>query len=998
MQYPQQVTPWQYNRFKSSGRLPRADRFTLSHKTASSSFNFHLLAFAAPRFCNAHLLVGARSSSNNDAIQLSPCQAPAQKVHHGSGQIGLRHRVGFLCQHGRLEEAMEIVDSMERSGCKLEATAYISLVSCCIERRDLQNGDWLRKHMIRANLEPSGVFMDNQFINLYMKCGKPSSARQVFDEMPKRNLVSWNAMISGYCSNGCHSEALEFFRQMHVEANHPSQLTCISVIASCGGFRDSSYCYQIHGYVIKMGFVGCGPVGNALMTTYGKLGLLKEAESVFSNLLQRDEVSWNALISVNSWSKHSDRVVELFARMQQEGTRANEYTFGSILKSCADCGNRSMAEQIHSLAIKSGFAAHPIVGTALLDAYAKCMNFKDVKLVFDNMPQRNIVSWNTVIGRCMESTRINDGRHYFQKMCEMDVKPDDFTFTCVVKAVIEESNIEEGKQLHAKAIKGGFHSDTSVGNSLITMYSNCAQVQSSFLAFNDIFEPDLISWNSMIHSYVQNERHEEALSLFIDMKHLGIVPDEFTYVSCLAAAAATEWAEMGKQLHGYIVKEGIPLNAFVGSALIGMYGKHGATRKAELVFNKIDMKDLITWNTMIAAFTKNGQATKAVQLFCQMKEENIEVDNYTFASVLAACADVTAAAQGRQVHSLILKSKLVADTAVVNALITMYSRIGCIDEAEQLFAKLGDKNLLSLTAMISGYAQNGDAAEAIKLFNQMQSFNIQPTGVTFVAVLTACSHAGLTEEAEQYFDTMETAYRIAPGYEHYACMVDILARAGRLQDAENFILQMPYEPKALVWKMLLSACRTYGDLDRGRRSMEKIIALEPGDSAAYVLLSNIYADNGKWEDVARIRKLMKRNGVKKEPGKSWIEIQNKLHEFVADDRSHPQIHEIHAKLQELVEDIKKEGYQPQTNLILDDEKESRGRSIIYHSEKLAIALGIINLAPNATIKIFKNLRVCEDCHTAATLISKVVGRTIILRDTCRFHHFKDGICSCRNFW
>ncbi|KAF3775574.1 Pentatricopeptide repeat-containing protein [Nymphaea thermarum] len=999
MQYPQHVTSHQYNRFKNGGHLSRAALFTLSHKSVSSSSNFRFIAFGAPRFCNAHLVVEARLSRNTDATQPSPRQTPAQKVHHVSDQTGLHQRLDFLCQHGKLEEAMEVVDSMEKSGYELEATAYNSVVSCCIWRRDLEKGDWLRKHMIRAGFDPPGVFMDNQFINLYMKCGKPSSARQVFDEMPKHNLVSWNAMIAGYCYNGCYVEALKLFREMCVtEAEHPNQLTCISAITSCGGFGDSSYCYQVHGYVIKRGFVAYGPVGNALVTMYGKQGLLEEAEAVFSNLLQRDEVSWNALISVNSWSQHCDRAIELFARMQQEGIKANEYAFGSVLKSCAATGNRTMAEQIHTLAIKTGFAAHPIVGTALLDVHAKCMNFEDVKLIFANMPERNIVSWNTVIGRCMESTRITDGLHYFQKMCEMDVKPDDFTFTSVIKAVTEESNLKEGKQLHAKAIKGGLHSDTSVGNSLITMYSNCAQVQKSFLAFNDIFEPDLISWNSMIHSYVQNDRQEEALSLFIDMRHLGIEPGEFTCVSCLAAATASEWPEMGKQLHAYIVKDAIALNAFVGSALIGMYGKHGAIRKAELVFSKIDEKDLITWNTMISAFIQNGEATKALQLFFQMKEEDVEVDNYTFASVLAGCADVTAAAQGRQVHSQILKSRLVADTAVVNALITMYSRLGCIDESAQLFAKLSDKNLLSWTAMISGYAQNGNAAEAIKLFNQMQSFNIQPTGVTFVAVLTACSHAGLTEQAEQYFDAMTTTYRIAPGYEHYACMVDILARAGRLQDAENFIMQIPYEPNALVWKMLLSACRTYGDPDRGRRSMEKIVALEPGDSAAYVLLSNIYADSGKWEDVARIRKLMKRNGVKKEPGKSWIEIQNTLHEFVAGDRSHPQVHDIHSKLHELLEEIKREGYQPQTNLIIDDEKESREHSIFYHSEKLAIALGIISLAPNTTIKIFKNLRVCEDCHTAAKLISKVVGRTIILRDTCRFHHFKDGLCSCRDFW
>lgn len=339
------------------------------------------------------------------------------------------------------------------------------------------------------------------------------------------------------------------------------------------------------------------------------------------------------------------------------------------------------------------------------------------------------------------------------------------------------------------------------------------------------------------------------------------------------------------------------------------------------------------------------------------------------------------------------------DIAVANALITMYAKVGSIKEAEEVFSKIASKNVVSWTAMIGGYAQNGYAKEAITLFEQMNSFKVMPNRVTFVSLLTACSHAGLKEQAEMFFHSMEAEYGITPGIEHYACLVDVLGRAGRLKEAEELINRMPYESNALVWRMLLSACRKHGDLERGKRSAERILALEPRDSAAYVLLSNIYAAQGKWEGVVKIRKLMRENGVRKEPGKSWIEIRNRIHEFVSGDHSHPQADGIYSKINELLVEMKLAGYAPDIDYVLHNiEEEMKEEFVCYHSERLAIALGLINLTPGTTIKVFKNLRICGDCHKAVKLISKIVGREIVVRDTTRFHHFKDGLCSCSDYW
>ncbi|KAF9603595.1 hypothetical protein IFM89_037094 [Coptis chinensis] len=804
-----------------------------------------------------------------------------------------------------LEKAIQSLESST-----FDSDFYNSLISQCISEKALHEGIRLCSHLESIGYEPS-TYMENQFINLYAKCGEMGTAKEIFKGMSQRNSVSWNAMISGYCLNEQFLEAFLLFQEMTGSGVTHNQWTYPSALRASIGLGNLKYGEQIHGHLMKTGFFQYVQVGNALINMYTKLGTLEDAEIVYENMEELDVISWNSIITANAQNGYRDRVLILFVEMQQKGFKPDKYVYGSVLGSC---GHNSKA--LHAQIYKSGCSMNVYVMTALLDAYASTGNLNGAYLVFSRMSERNIVAWNTMISAYIENQCIKEGLQLFMQMGENGISPDEYTIAIMIKAMTVQSEIAECKQFHVIAVKSGYYTDASIGNALITMYSKHGKVSYSLQALKNISKPDLISWNAMIQSHAQNRRYDEALALFLDMKLSGIEPDVFTFIGILTTCTNIGCLGTGKIVHGNLIKSGLVVDAFVGSSLVDMYAKSGVVSDAKRAFDEIEQKDPTTWNSMILGLAQNGHGHKGLELVCLMMQENLEPDNFTFASLLSGCADTMAVQQGRQVHSLILKSRLTTDVPLANALITMYASFGSINEAEQVFYGLTTttKTIVTWNAMIGGYAQNGCTRKALGLFDQIGNNKITPNGITFVALLTACSHSGLIDQAETYFYSMTAKYGIKPGYEHSACMVDILCRAGRLEEAENFINRMPYDPNALVWRMLLSACRSLGDLDRGKRSMEKITALEPGDSAAYVLLSNIYASQGKWNDVNELRKLMRENGVKKKPGKSWIELHNTVHEFVAGDHSHPQADDIYSKLEHLMTEMKLEGYVSDTSV------------------------------------------------------------------------------------
>jgi pentatricopeptide repeat protein len=588
---------------------------------------------------------------------------------------------------------------------------------------------------------------------------------------------------------------------------------------------------------------------------------------------------------------------------------------------------------------------------------------------------------------------------FFHQMRGTGIQPNHFTFSSVLPACASLASLEEGVEIHRQIISSGFECDAIVGSALIDMYVKCGNIKKAREVFDEMHQQDLFSWTSMIAGYAQNCEGEEAMGLFRQMRLAGLMPDLKTLASVLPACAIMAALRQGMEIHAEIIRRGFGLALFVASALVDMYAKCGSIEKARRLFEKLQQRDVLAWTVMIAGHAQNGQADQALELFEQMQEAGFRPDSKTFTSVLPACANLAALEYGTEIHERIIQSGLQSDVVVVNALIDMYGKCGSLKKARELFDNMHERDVVSWTSMISGYALHGYGNEALGLFEQMKPSGVNPNHITLVCVLTACCHAGLVEKGQRYFKSMNEHYQVTPTTEHYSCMVDLLGRAGQLHEAHDFIYKMPIKPDANVWTCLLGACAIYNHIKLGECAAERLFELDPKNPAPYVLLSNIYAAAGRWGDTEKIWKKMKDKGVKKTPGSSWIEVDKQVHAFLVGDKSHPQMQNIYDELERLSSDMKVAGYVPDTKFVRNDvEEEQKQQLICHHSEKLAIVFGLLNTAPGTTIRVIKNLRVCGDCHSATKFISKIVSREIVVRDTNRYHHFKDGQCSCGDYW
>ncbi|KAH7675225.1 TPR-like protein [Dioscorea alata] len=511
--------------------------------------------------------------------------------------------------------------------------------------------------------------------------------------------------------------------------------------------------------------------------------------------------------------------------------------------------------------------------------------------------------------------------------------------------------------------------------------------------------PPLFLWNETIKAHARNGRFRDSIGLYDVMLARGATPNEFTFTFVLPACAAARAVLDGRRIHEHAVRFGFLSNVFVATAVVDMYGKCGEVRLARKVFDGMSQRGIASYNAMISGYVSSGKCEEAISLFDQMQKLGLQYDATTMVSALQASASLGALQKGRWVHEQVMSSQMEINVHLGAALVNMYARCGCIEESRRIFNEMPRRDLISWTAIICGYGMHGLAEDAELLFNQMVQCGVMPDSITFVGVLSGFSHKGMVNKGREYFKKMTEEYYIKPTLEHYSCMVDMLGRAGRLEEAEAFIRTMLVDPDAGVWGGLLNACKIYGNVELGERVVEEILRLDPRNAGWYVLMSNIYATAGLWNGVAKMRLLMKERKVSKYPGWSSIEIDGHRHVFLVFDRSHPKSEEIYRFLKDLEERMRAAGYVAETKCVLVNlDEEAKEDMLCGHSERLAIAFGILSTKEGEVLRVIKNLRVCIDCHTATKFISKIVGREIIVRDANRFHHFRDGVCSCGDFW
>ncbi|MCL7049890.1 hypothetical protein MKW94_009126 [Papaver nudicaule] len=882
-------------------------------------------------------------------------------------------RIRELLRNRRVEEARNVFNEMTQRN----SITWNSMITGYF-----RNGQVEEAKLLFHNFAGKNIRTWTTMISGYANNGRLDAARQVFDLMPDRNVVSWNAMINGYAKYGDLKSARILFDEM------PE--------------RDAES-------------------WNTMITGYGHGGLLEEARELFEQMQDKDIVSWMVMISGYVRGNDHLEAWNMFSKMYNDGVKSDQSIFVVTLSAITGLNCQMLIRILRTVAIKTNFEGDVKVGTTILNAYTKTGILELALDFFKTMPQRNEFTWTTIIASLSQSGRLDDAIAMYNQAPEKNVPSQ----TALMTAFARHGKIHE-----ARCIFDQIQNPNEITwNAMVTGYAQNGMLEEASMIFQRMPVRNIESWATMISGLSQNGLSKEALNLLAELHRSGMVPNHSTFTSSLNACGSIESLEMGRQIHTLTVKTGCQFNTYVGNGLILMYAKCRNMEGVHRVFNSMRVKDIVSWNTVISALSHNGKLVDArtafdkmpkrdvvswtamvsgyaqaklgylaFDLFLDMFASGINPDQSSLTALLSTCADLGVAKLGEQIHALVFKLGLDFEIFVSNALIYMYFKCGCKD-GFRVFDEMPGRNVVSWNSILDGCAENGFGKKAVELFEQMQSEGIRPDQTSFVSILCACSHAGFVDQGWAYFNSMNRDYGIMPLEPHYACMVDLLGRAGHLYSAEDFIKNMHIVPDSIVWKALLGACRIHQNVELGRRVAERLFQLEPQNSGNYILLSNIYASLGMWKEVGEIRTLMRDRGVRKEPGFSWIQMKDKTNYFVNGDKTHKQAEEIYSILNEFVERLKEYGYVPDTHFVLHDiEEEQKESALLYHSEKLAIAYGILNTPNGTSIQIMKNLRICGDCHTFTKFMSKVTKREIIIRDNKRFHHFRDGSCSCGDYW
>ncbi|KAJ4722211.1 Pentatricopeptide repeat-containing protein [Melia azedarach] len=595
-------------------------------------------------------------------------------------------------------------------------------------------------------------------------------------------------------------------------------------------------------------------------------------------------------------------------------------------------------------------------------------------------------------------------RNLLSNLFSRQNKPSCFhTKACLIQQLQECNRFISLTSVHSEILKSGFLSDTFAVNNLINCYIRLQKTLDARHLFDEMPQPNVVSYTSLIAGYINMGQPQTSLWLFQKMLGTSVIPNEFTFATVIKACSMIADLVTGKKIHALVEAVGFQCNLVVCSSLVDMYGKCNDVDGARRVYDLMGCKNVVSWTSMIVAYAQNAQGHEALKLFREFNYLLKDRPNqFMLASVINACASLGRLVSGKVAHGAVIRSGHDSNDVVASALVDMYAKCGCISYSDKVFRRISNPSVIPYTSMIVGAAKYGLGRFSLELFKEMIERRIEPNDVTFVGILHACSHSGLVNEGLEHLNSMYWKYGIVPDAKHHTCVVDMLGRTGRLDEAYHLAKSIQVDPNAgaLLWGTLLSASRLHGRVDIAVEASKKLIESNQQVANAYVTLSNTYALAGEWESAHNLRSEMKRSGVSKEPGCSWIEIKDKTYMFYAGNASLERGSEVLSLLRELERKMKEKGYvRGQTGLaFIEVEEETEEQIVGLHSERLALAFGLISIPKGITIRIMKNLRMCKDCHDVFKLISEIVERDFVVRDINRFHHFSNGSCSCRDFW
>ncbi|KAI0495488.1 hypothetical protein KFK09_021789 [Dendrobium nobile] len=746
--------------------------------------------------------------------------------------------------------------------------------------------------------------------------------RLLFSTSPQP-FLSLHVELNSHCYCGGEANIIELCKQKHfkeaiyafhsLESKTLQRRTYANLFVACAQLKSIHHGRLVHRHLSSSKVISDIILHNHILIMYGKCGAMDDARQLFDIMPERNIVSWTAMISGYSQSNREIEAVELYLGMLHTGLLPDQFSLGSMVRSCSSLFDVELGRQLHCHVIKLGNGPDLTVLNALVTMYSKADRISDAFLVFQRITEKDLVSWGSMIAGFAQQCHEMEALHLFREMISTGVhRPNEFHFGSAFSACGNISLLGYGEQIHSLCMKFGLEKNAFAGCSLSDMYARCGMLNCTRKAFYQVEVPDLVSWNSVIGAFSFGGSADEAVQFFSEMRISGLEPDDITIRCLLCACTIPQSLFQGQLFHAYLFKMSFGRNATVCNALLNMYAKCSDLNTAMNLFEEMNnTRNIVSWNTILTACLQHEQPLQVFRLCRLMRSSKIEFDQITFNCIISASADLAWLDMGNQVHCHSLRNGFEDSLMVRNGLINMYAKCGNLNHAGKLFELTGsDCDVFSWNSLIVGYAQFGYGRESLELFKRMQFFGIKPNHVTFVGVLTACSYIGLVDEGLYYYDMMSTIYAISPTREHCSCIVDLLSRAGRLGEAESFLNKMPIEPDAIMWKTLLAACRIQNNMDIGKRAAESVLCIDPYSSAAYILLCSIYASCGCWDDLAKLRRSMRSHGVKKSPGKSWIEVKGEMIAFIVEDRRHRQTEDIYGILEVLDFDMREVSHDP----------------------------------------------------------------------------------------
>lgn len=748
---------------------------------------------------------------------------------------------GYM-EYGDPEHALELFQDMQEDRVSPNKYTFIALLKACAMLNNIDTGRQIHAQIAQEAPEID-VFVGCALVNMYAKCGSVNEAKEVFEQLPLHSAVAWTTLITGYVDYGLGEEALNCLEKMQLEGICPDLVTFVCSLRACGSTGALNKGRELHAQVFKQGFERGKYVVSTVVDMYAKCGSLSEAQDVFDELMARDIVLWNTLISGYAEQGLVEEVLRCFEQMRMEGILPNSVTYVCTLKGCGRIGAFERGQDLHAQLVKEGLERDLVVCNALVDMYSKCDLLGEAYALFDEMPIRNVVSWTALLSGYAKHGLGEEALNCLNKMQLEGVSANEVTYIFCLKACSGLKAIGRGRKLHAEIAQEGFSVDPYVGSSLVDFYAKCGVLTEAQEVFDELTIRNIVSWNALISGYAEQMHSEEVLMCFEQMRQEGMSPDAVSFSCSLKACSSIGTIDGSRDLHAEIVKEGLDVDPLVGNALIYMYAKCGLLAEAQQVFNHLSVPDVAAWTAFIGGYAEHGLDEEVIMSLENMQLEGICLDAVTVVCSLKGCGIIGAERRGRKIHSEVAKDGFDEDPSVGNALVTMYAKCGLLIDAEEMFEELPRRDIVSWNALIAGYACLGESRPVFKMFERMRDEGVWPDSITLLSVLTVCSHEGLVDEGQTFFQAavnQECCMNLST--QHYNCMVDILGRAGQLDEAVAVVEGLPCQPNLVTWSTVLGACRKSGSIVHGRQAFELAMRFDENQAVPYVLMVNIYSD------------------------------------------------------------------------------------------------------------------------------------------------------------